>query len=441
MPRAKNGNLMNPKKRGRCKAKGAFNIPELPLAIVMDILSRLSFKTLCSCRCVCKDWLHIISDPEFAHLHRPTLPLSILIKTQPPNRKLSRLDLFHVEKSAGSRIKVDRLRFDPQKSIPCSLSEVILINSCDGLVCLTKGTLWKSRDGSLYVCNPIWGRYISIPSPDKNRTYDNDFTAIGFSAKTKEYKVVQTSTRNDCHETEVLIYTIGTGAWRSLGKSPKGSVAQLPFNSFLHGALHYVLGEHPCSQVIQCFDFEREEFRPLLAPAYLKKVNRFRGCYWKVGVLEGCMFLFVFDDNAGTTSEMWIMKDYGVQESWTKIFVLENSLFSRASPSYYEPILFLNDMEILMTEESYCVVCYNQETKCFKKTSVVRTESRFQALGYYPSFVSLQDVSNGEEVRSVLSCLLYDMCSIRDNIEIDILRGGGSSSDVLSSVPPDHNSG
>ncbi|KAK9933554.1 hypothetical protein M0R45_020747 [Rubus argutus] len=401
MPREKNGNPMNPRKkvgakrqRGKWKPRGCLNVPQLPEALVMDILLRLSIKDLGNCRCVCKDWLHMISDPQFAHLHRLASPICILIGTSPPVKQQRKLDLIHTEKCAGSRMRIARMRFAPQNCLPCPVSKMNLINSCNGLLCLT-----GSRDGSLYVCNPILGQYITIPSPDNQRMYFANFVALGFNAGTNEYKVVQTSCRDyRCSDPEAKIYTIGTGVWRSIGKPPRGCGA-IPFNSVLHGALHWIPFYFNCPQVIESFDFEREEFRQLLPPASLQEFKHYDGL--RLGVLKGCLFLCVFggDDRK---ADMWVMKDYGVQESWTKFLVIEN-LYPRDNRPHvnnvYEPIMFLNDVEILLTYKRRFVVRYNQETKRLENTTIIRTQSQFQAVGYCPCFVSLHDVSNGEEVK------------------------------------------
>ncbi|XP_061993437.1 F-box protein At3g07870-like [Rosa rugosa] len=176
-------------------------------------------------------------------------------------------------------------------------------------------------------------QYIIIPSLDKDRIYRGSFTGIGFSAKTKEYKVLQTSCSNyNCNEPEARIYTIGIGVWRSLGKPPSiGGIAEIPFNSFLHGALHWLPIYFNRPQLIQSFDFETEEFRPLLPPASLKEFKYYDDL--RLGVLKGCIFLCVFGCN-DRTSDMWILKDYGVQESWTKILVIENLYPSGHNPNY-----------------------------------------------------------------------------------------------------------
>lgn len=97
------------------------------------------------------------------------------------------------------------------------------------------------------MCNLILGEYITlpVPRPTSNRTQCiYSFLGLAYSVATEEYKVVlQTSS---CGIADSQIYTIGTSAWRSIGKAPSG-LAKLdlaPFDALLHGALHW-LPKHP----------------------------------------------------------------------------------------------------------------------------------------------------------------------------------------------------
>ncbi|KAM0966244.1 hypothetical protein ACFX15_021472 [Malus domestica] len=93
---------------------------------------------------------------------------------------------------------------------------------------------------------------------------------------------------------EAEIYTIGTGVWRSIGNAYGGLDCQLPFNAYLRGALHWVSHGSESSDVfelINSFDFEREQFRPLPPPSYFgPREKQFSDCL-KLGVLEGCLIL------------------------------------------------------------------------------------------------------------------------------------------------------
>ncbi|CAB4293430.1 unnamed protein product [Prunus armeniaca] len=406
MARETKGNPMNPRKKvatraamssknkeqsgEQCQPKAPCSkFQQLPQALVLEILSSVSIKTLLNCRCVCKDWLSIISDPQFTKLHSSRSPVGILIKTYPPIRKSRKLDFTHIEDCAGSDLLLEKIRFNPQNSLPIgAMPEFRLINSCNGLLCLSG----PNRDYPCFVCNPILGEHISIPPTNlsRNKCF---FVGLGFSNGTNEYKLLQMT-----NGTEAEIYTIGTGVWRSVGNAP-GDIDQLPFNPFLHGALHWVSYSSTVPDFIHSFHFEREQFRPLPVPSLLG--NRFSDCYI-LEVVGGCLCLSVFDDDY-SKFDMWVMKEYGVQESWTKVLVFGN-LYECPEERIchvYEPIMFLRNGEILLLFNNCAVVCYNQETKSFREIRITWTRSPFEAIAYSPSFVSLYNVSKGEEVKRV----------------------------------------
>ncbi|KAM0962868.1 hypothetical protein ACFX2A_022413 [Malus domestica] len=107
---------------------------------------------------------------------------------------------------------------------------------------------------------------------------------------------------------EAEIYTIGTRVWRSIGNAYGGLDCQLPFNAYLREALHWVSHgseSSDVSELINSFDFEREEFRPLPPPSYFgPREKQFSDCL-KLGVLEGCLVLCVFGDDS-SKFDMWL---------------------------------------------------------------------------------------------------------------------------------------
>ncbi|OMO71867.1 hypothetical protein COLO4_27974 [Corchorus olitorius] len=126
--------------------------PDLPSYLLMEIFLRLPIMALGKCRCVCKTWFRIISNPEFAKLHHSVSPTCILIKDNPPNRESKRLFLSQVfEDSETNRFQFDRMNFTTRFDLP-NIGSFSLVNSCNGLVCLS-GVAEKL----IYVCNPVLG--------------------------------------------------------------------------------------------------------------------------------------------------------------------------------------------------------------------------------------------------------------------------------------------
>ncbi|XP_048427885.1 F-box protein At3g07870-like [Pyrus x bretschneideri] len=156
-----------------------------------------------------------------------------------------------------------------------------------------------------------------------------NFVGLGFSAATNEYKVLQTfypecesSSPDNLYETEIS--TIGTGVCRSIENAPWDYVC-LSFNVFLHGALHWV------SESTRYSQFREKEFADCL----------------KLGVVGDCLFVCVYGDDP-RQFDMWVMKEYGVQDSWTKTLVVEKLYLRERSCDLYEPLIFLSNGEILI---------------------------------------------------------------------------------------------
>ncbi|CAN6560440.1 unnamed protein product [Malus baccata var. baccata] len=414
MLRGNQGNPnQNPRKRNTNRAVMGIKFQYLPKGLVVDILSRIvCVKTVLNCKCVCKEWLSIISDPQFARLHLPRSPIGILMKEwHLDNDWIARkLDFAQIVEGAGSDFGVDKTTLTPNNSLPNFRFE--LINSCNGLLCL-----YGPETDGLYVCNPVLGECITIPH-NSNGRHRCGFIALGYSIGTNDYKVLQTTSSNNefYGEREAEIYTLGTGVWRTIGSVPqtilkrnRDEAIQLPFDAFLHGAQHwapYDLSEFS----IYAFNFESEQFRslpaPTLSPGLVEAMHEWYSDYLQLGQLGGCLLLCVHD-KPSTKLELWVMKEYGVQQSWTKILVIDN-LTPRSFG--YMPIMFLSNGEILIAyvEEqnngsgSRLVGCFNQEAKTFSRTTVTdHTQDFFHAIAYSPSFVSLYDVAKGEEVERI----------------------------------------
>ncbi|XVF38592.1 hypothetical protein REPUB_Repub20aG0115500 [Reevesia pubescens] len=373
---------------------------QLPRRTIYDIFSRLPINTLFHCRCVCKRFLRFISDPEFAKLHLSGSQLCILIKTMPLQNASKRLQLAQVEAN-GANFQVMKLNFTPKLNLPTV--DISHMNACNGLLCL----VGAEKDNFFYVCNPILGEFITIQPPYKDR-HRASFWGLGYSALTNQYKVLQSYYPViESAERYVMaeIYTIGTGSWRSIGNAPTDTVA-LPFNAFLNGALHWF----PCtpngSEFIHCFDFDAEQFGTLPAPNHFREEDKKFTNYSRTGVLGGCLFIIYFTNSI--KFDIWVMKEYGVKESWIKQFVVENLYPKQGSWDFYEPMVVLNNGEILMLYNNDAVVCYNQKRKNLRGTKYFRTRSQLDAIAYTPSFVSLYNVAKGEQISRMQGTKGYD---------------------------------
>ncbi|OMO98356.1 hypothetical protein COLO4_13971 [Corchorus olitorius] len=397
---------------------------QLPRLTVFDILSRLPVDTLFHCRCVCKRLRRFISDPEFASLHLSRSPVCILIKTLPLQNASKRLTIAHV----GPHFQVMKMNFTPKSNIPTL--DITHMNSCNGLLCL----IGPEKDYSFYVCNPILGEFIKIQPSYKGR-HRGSFWGLGYATVSNKFKILQTyypvvESGKRCVLAE--IYTIGSGSWRSIGNAPADTVA-LPYNAYLNGALHWF----PCtpngSEFIHTFDFETEQFGSLAPPDHFREEDKKFTNYSRVGVLEGCLYIIYFTNSR--QFDIWIMKEYGVKESWTKQFVIENLYPKQGSWDFYEPMSVLNNGEILLWYNNDKVVCYNPKRKNVRTTQFFRTRSQFDAIAYTPSFVSLYNVAKGEQISRMLGTRDVDKVQTEEYYQ-DCAGCGAQVINTGSNFPP-----
>ncbi|KAJ6950148.1 hypothetical protein NC652_004072 [Populus alba x Populus x berolinensis] len=68
-------------------------VTKLSADVMIDILSRFHWKTILSFRCVCKTWLRLISDKDFADSYLSRSLPGILIKALPEGG-ISKWSLF-----------------------------------------------------------------------------------------------------------------------------------------------------------------------------------------------------------------------------------------------------------------------------------------------------------------------------------------------------------
>ncbi|XP_073120258.1 F-box protein At3g07870-like [Henckelia pumila] len=117
------------------------------------------------------------------------------------------------------------------------------------------------------------------------------------------------------------IYNSGSNSWKQMDvKVPHDIRYLLRFELFFNGAIHWyaVTATHnsPC---ILCFDMSSEDFGLLDFHDNFPLPER----DLKLVVLNDCLTMVSYSQWNTERCEIWVMKEYGVKESWTKQFVVE----------------------------------------------------------------------------------------------------------------------
>ncbi|KAF9596852.1 hypothetical protein IFM89_013900 [Coptis chinensis] len=335
-------------RRGRRRRRAAVKKSEIdiwhasfPEEIIIEILARLPVKSLLQCKCLCKYLLKLITSPYFVQLQldRANENNSRIILATVSNKhySLSSLDYYNqTSSSMANRYKL---------SLPC---ELLIVGSCNGLVCLSD---YKTI---VVICNPATLDYISVPFDliKKRPAYCNQWFGIGFGhdPHSDKYKVVRvdmyfsSANTGDPGDCDLHVYTLGTKQWRRI--EIPCHLAQSFSIPYLNGALHWLRltdqsrwDHNPQitdDKSIMAFDIRSEKFEEV------PKFSSHRQTNERLGVLQGCLSCTKY---YGEYADIWLMKQYGVKESWTKLLSI---CFPSRRSCQIKPLVVRRKGEILL---------------------------------------------------------------------------------------------
>ncbi|XP_073147417.1 F-box protein CPR1-like [Henckelia pumila] len=383
---------------------------KLPSKILINILSRLPIPTILSCKCVCKPLLNLLSTPEFAASHLPLSTPGLLIRQFEYDTESCKIFQLEDESNELQHHNLHYnlvMEFDLRKSLGLSDYSLWSVGSVNGLVCLKSyGT--EPYD-AIYICNPITRQYIALPGIENDFVESPVFYEYGFgqSKISGQYKVVRNVHRHndlpeercsDIQNYECLVYTIGTRSWRSVETGPPFGHYHLSYSLFLNGNLHGFSQDYcgNTDMLISCFDLEAESFRPFPPPPPSRELR----ALGTLGILEECLCFLDNSSEFDGIIVIWVMKEYGVEESWTKQFVISNS--EGLVGSYYDkvyPIKAFKDGDILLSWMNYNLFYFRNKTKTCQKLDLLIQDylGSIDAIPHCSSFLSLKSFA-GENV-------------------------------------------
>ncbi|KAJ4730158.1 F-box protein [Melia azedarach] len=367
----------------------------LPREIVLDIFSRLPISSLVQFKFVCRAWRTLAQDPllAIANLHITSKaeknPCLILHSDFPIRNQLSFIDLSMSHKDN----KVRKFQIPFHAKMP----EFDAVGSCNGLLCLSDSLY----NDALYVYNPFTRDYLELPKSMQYLDQEVVF-GFGFHPTTKEYKVIKIIYyRKNCSNfqrarriiyprSDVQVYTVGTPAWRSLGKLTYQFVRR-PSEALVNGRLHWVTRPKrysPARRIVS-FDIADEQFREVPKP----DCGSLDRCNDHLAVLRGCLSAAVYGNYAKL--EIWVMKDYNVKESWIKQFNIGAYIPKGLKHNLDRPlkiwknasngrvvrfVCILEKGEILLEYKSRALVSYDPKRGIFKDLVVKGIPNWFQTI-------------------------------------------------------------
>ncbi|XP_026404795.1 F-box protein CPR1-like isoform X1 [Papaver somniferum] len=331
------------------------------------IVPRLPVKIISLFKCVSKDWCNLFETPSFIKQH-----LKLAIEN---NNDALMIDARIVSTglcTVFSLEDIDSLisNEDSPLQVPGfnHRSSLYLWGSCHGLVCIGRDIY--SDVGVLHIYNPSTTKCRKLPTP--TITFDEKCVnylslsgyGFGYDSKVEDYKFVVLM--NVPGGSGVGVYTLRTNSWKSLKhfipfrlvSARRGVLA----NEFTHCHWLAVPWSNGSTKhwVILSFDFSSETFQQVPPPKTVHAhYSELRICGF-----EGSLCLIVKKDKVYL--DIWVQKDYGVSDSWTKQFTISSQPQVGGSLSFVKPLKSFKNGEILMLQNGCSLVLYDPESKSLR---------------------------------------------------------------------------
>lgn len=248
-------------------------------------------------------------------------------------------------------VELDNPDRDPNPSL-------MIVGSCNGLVCI--GTDFDS----MFLWNPCTGQSKKLPNRGFSEEHGGLTMRFGFGCgeSDDDYKVVVIFSHDDgwgSYETRVEVYSLKTDSWKRIGDFSYG-IPTVYTGEFANGLLHWLAPGKGSgyTHVIASLDLANETYDEVSLPNY-DDVGYNLGLF----VLRGCLGALCAYPRA--RADVWVRKEYGVTESWTKLFTLPY----RPVPwmtNLSAPLCISKNGEILMNFEQRLGL-YSLEKGTFRK--------------------------------------------------------------------------
>ncbi|GJS92297.1 F-box associated domain containing protein [Tanacetum coccineum] len=188
-----------------------------------------------------------------------------------------------------------------------------VVGSCKGLLCISHYRGLSIYNPSPRRCNMLYGGF------SDEHPYQVGY-GFGYVMSTDDYKVVGISNADN----KVKMYSLNTRNWKNLSDFPHGCKVG-DDAVFLNGCVQW-LDIVPNLWKLVSFNLETKTYDEVLHPKYDedKKTLDLR-------VLGGWLCV-VYNYDTNHVADVWVMKDYGEKDSWTKLVSIPYPV-SRIHPS------------------------------------------------------------------------------------------------------------
>ncbi|KAK2965075.1 hypothetical protein RJ640_012549 [Escallonia rubra] len=318
-------------------------MPTFSLEIIADVLSRLPVKSLLRLRCVSHLWRALIDSPHFIKTH---LSRSIQTNTNTAvvigeRGTLHSLDLDSIDQATPITFPFKYYdSFHLRRPNPRTLRHFF-------------GPI-----RTLALFNPSTRKYLVLPALDV--LYPNcgpvtvlDDYGFAYDAINDDYNVLRVLEFRDwnykCIDSEARVFSLKSNSWSRIPSCAYRYPDRKIWARQVKNAVHTIGTKgfiREGDRVIVAFKAGTKEF---------SVVPKMEKCYTDVSVdvLEGCLCLL--GGYGQYCTDVWVMRDYGVKESWTRLFTIAPPVvgaYRILSPLAYsrcrgEVLLNFNDKKLI----------------------------------------------------------------------------------------------
>ncbi|XP_058742029.1 F-box/kelch-repeat protein At3g23880-like [Vicia villosa] len=321
----------------------------LPQELVVEILLRLPVKTVLRCKCVCKSWLSLISNPHFATSH-------FQLAATPPTERLICLETFSNETISidfNASFNDDSSYSSPSLDFLSGVRRPKIRGSCRGFLLLQYGT-------NFCIWNPSTGVHRQIPESLMASLSTDYFsrTLCGFAYEPSadDYLVVLGSNNYNVSYDSLIyveVFSLKANKWKLIvgGSHFPCRISIDRLGLLLNNVIHWLVYNHETERyVISAFDLQEMRMSEIALP-YCFDVSYISLIEYDLLVLGGLISALNMEKY---TVEVWVLKDYADHSSWTKTLTL-------SMDSYFFPVCFTNCGNIIGTDGEGRLLKFNDK--------------------------------------------------------------------------------
>ncbi|XP_071722382.1 F-box/kelch-repeat protein At3g06240-like [Rutidosis leptorrhynchoides] len=300
----------------------------LPDELLLNIFYRLPVKALGSCILVKKPWLYLIKSPSF-------------ISSYNINDGQNNEYFIFCNGNYDLELHADNEGFDLHRVFTRweqrNTRVLIPASCCNGTMCVTD----NKKGVPIVLWNPAIRKTLTLPKPNLVVAKCNHLLGFAYDSIEDDYKVLRMLI--DVHSLpQVEIFSLNRNSWKTISEFAPNFNYREPVQPCFNGALHWI-GYYGSNHkaVILGFDVNKEEFRVLPLPEALEE-NKLKPTLlvFEKSSLALCRYF----ESPQFHIEIWVMKEYGDVESWSKLW---NYGFHELG--YGDVLGFRNDGKLLCT--------------------------------------------------------------------------------------------